>query len=164
MCSQHIPNSNWLNPISFALKLISYPHKSIKCSSPKEKTTIYLFWKRSIVWLNFTKMDKSKMPIGKEMKKMFGGGSNWQFDSRPLKVRNRPLPDLRIESAIRRWKDFAEGYKFGLDLVAIRLRNRELWAPKVPELHPGQFRDNFGTPTRESREKVTFGRGSRGVS
>jgi hypothetical protein len=85
----------------------------------------------------------------------------------PLKVGNRPLPDLRIESAIRRWKDLAEGYKFGLVHVAIRFCNWELWAPKVPGLHPGQFRDNFGTPTRESREsreKVTFGRGCRGVS
>ncbi len=90
--------------------------------------------------------------------------SNWQFDSRPLKVRNRPLPDLRIESAIRCCKDLDEGYKFGLDLVAIRLRSRELWAPKVPGLHPRQFRDNFGTPTWESREKVTFGRGCRGES
>jgi hypothetical protein len=83
--------------------------------------------------------------------------------TRPLKVGNQPLPDLRIESAIRRWKDLDEGYKFGSDLVAIRLRSWELWAPKVP----GQFRDNFGTPTRESREsweKVTFGRGSRGES
>jgi hypothetical protein len=96
-----------------------------------------------------------------------GRESNWQFDSRSLKVGNRPLPNLRIESAIRRWKDLAEGYKFGLDLIAIRLCSRELWAPKVPGLHPGQFRDNFGTPTRESREsreKVTFGRGCRGVS
>jgi hypothetical protein len=59
---------------------------------------------------------------------------------RPLKVRNRPLLDLRIESAIRRWKDLDEGYKFGSDLVAIGLCNRELRAPKVP----GQFRDNFG--------------------
>jgi hypothetical protein len=67
---------------------------------------------------------------------------NLQFDSRPLKVRNRPLPDLRIESAICRWKDLAEGYKFGLDLVAIRVCSRELWAPKVPRLHPGQFRDS----------------------
>jgi hypothetical protein len=91
-----------------------------------------------------------------------GRESNWQFDSRPLKVGNRPLPDLRIESAIRRWKDLDEGYKFGSDLVAIKLCSRELWAPKVPGLHPGQFRDNFGTPTRESREKVTFGRGCRG--
>ncbi len=31
-----------------------------------------------------------------------GRESNWQFDSRPLKVGNRYLPDLRIESAIRR--------------------------------------------------------------
>jgi hypothetical protein len=93
-----------------------------------------------------------------------GRESNWQFDSRPLKVGNRPLPDLRIKSAIRRWKDLDAGYKFGLDLVAIRRRNRELWAPKVPGLRSGQFRDNFGIPTRESREsreKVTLGRGCR---
>jgi hypothetical protein len=74
-----------------------------------------------------------------------GRESNWQFDSRPLKVRNRPLPEVRIRSAIRRWKDLDEGYKFGSDLVAIRSRNRELWAPKVPGLHPGQSRDDFGT-------------------
>ncbi len=49
-----------------------------------------------------------------------GRESNWQFDSRPLKVGNRPLPNLRIESAIRRWKDLDEGYKFGSNLVAIR--------------------------------------------
>ncbi len=74
-----------------------------------------------------------------------GRESNWQFDSQALKVGNRPLSDLRIKSAIRRWKDLDEGYKFGSDLVAIRLLSRELWAPKVPGLHPGQFRDNFGT-------------------
>jgi hypothetical protein len=93
-----------------------------------------------------------------------GRKSNWQFDSRSLKVGNRPLLDLWIESAIRRWKDLNAGYKFGSDLVAIRRRSRELWAPKVPGLHPGQFRDNFGTPSQESqesREKVTFGRGCR---
>jgi hypothetical protein len=73
------------------------------------------------------------------------------------KVENRPLPDLRIENVICRWKDLDEGYKFGLDLIAIRLRSRELWALKVLGLHPGQFRDNFGTPTWESREKEPFG-------
>jgi hypothetical protein len=71
----------------------------------------------------------------------------------PLKVGNRPLPNIRFESATRSWKDLDEGYKFGSDLVMIRLRSRELWAPKVPRLHPGQFRDNFGTPTWESQEK-----------
>jgi hypothetical protein len=66
-----------------------------------------------------------------------GRESNWQFDSRPQKVGNWPLPDLRIESAIRRWKDLDEGYKFGLDLVAIKAGSRELWTPKVSGLHPG---------------------------
>jgi hypothetical protein len=71
-----------------------------------------------------------------------GRESNWQFDSRPLKVRNRPLPDIRFESATRRWKDLHEGYNFGLNFVAIRLWSRELWAPKISGLQPGQFRDS----------------------
>jgi hypothetical protein len=85
-----------------------------------------------------------------------GQESNKQFDSWPLKVKNRPLPNLRIESAICRSKDRDKGYKFGSDLVAIQLRSRELWASKVPGLQPGQFQDNFGTPTWESREKEPF--------
>ncbi len=91
-----------------------------------------------------------------------GRESNWQFDSRSLKVGNRPFSDLRIENATWRWKDLDEGYNFGLDLVAIGLCNRELWAFKVPGLQPGQFRDNFGTPTWESREKESFGYSPRG--
>jgi len=55
-----------------------------------------------------------------------GRESNWQFDSRPLKVRNRLAPEVRIRSAIRRWKDLDEGYKFGSDLVAIQSCSREL--------------------------------------
>jgi len=52
-----------------------------------------------------------------------GQKSNWQFDSRPLKV-GRPLPDVRIESATWRWKDLNEGYNFGLNLVAIGRHSR----------------------------------------
>ncbi len=80
-----------------------------------------------------------------------GRESNWQFDSWSLEVGNRPLPDLRIESVIRRWKDLDEGYKFCLDLIAIRPGSRKLWAPKVPGLHPGQFRDsNLGVPRKRA--------------
>jgi hypothetical protein len=93
-----------------------------------------------------------------------GRESNWQFDSRPLKVGNRPLPEIRIGSVIRRWKDLDEGYKFGSNLVAIRSHSRELWAPKVPGLHLGRFRDNFGTPFRESRELMPFGCSPHGAS
>ncbi len=45
---------------------------------------------------------------------------------RPLKVGNRPLPDLRMESATWRWKDLDKGYNFASDLVAIRPESREL--------------------------------------
>ncbi len=49
-----------------------------------------------------------------------GRESNWQFDFWPLKVRNRPAPDVRWGSATRHWKDLNEGYKNSLDLVPIR--------------------------------------------
>ncbi len=83
-----------------------------------------------------------------------GRESNCQFDSRPLKVKNRPLPNVRIESATRRWKDLDEGYNFGLDLIAIRLCSRELWPFKVSGVSLGQV---FGTPFRESQQNVPFG-------
>jgi hypothetical protein len=46
-----------------------------------------------------------------------GRESNWQFDSRPLKVGNRPAPDVRWGSATRSWKALKDSYNFGLDLV-----------------------------------------------
>ncbi len=76
-----------------------------------------------------------------------GRESNWQFDSRPLKVGNRPLPDVRFERATWRWKDLDEGYNFGSDIIAIQLCSRELWRFKVPGVSPGQFRDSIsGVP------------------
>jgi hypothetical protein len=56
-----------------------------------------------------------------------------------------------------------QGLQVWLDLVAIRLCSWKLWAPKVPGLQPGQFRDNFETPTWESREKKPFGCSLRGT-
>jgi hypothetical protein len=70
-----------------------------------------------------------------------GRESNWQFDSRPLKIGNRPVPDVRSRSATRRWKALFEGYKIASDLVAIRGRGEELWLSKVPGVQPGHIRD-----------------------
>jgi hypothetical protein len=75
--------------------------------------------------------------------------SNWQFDSRPLKVGNRPLPNIRFECATWCWKDLDEGYNFSSNLVAIGLCSQELWLFKVPRVPPGQFRDSIsGVPTK----------------
>jgi hypothetical protein len=83
-----------------------------------------------------------------------GRESNWQFDSRPLKVGNRLAPDVRFGSEICRWKDLDEGYNFGSDLVAIRVQGEELWPLKVPGVQNRDTWLDFGTPTWESREKV----------
>ncbi len=72
-----------------------------------------------------------------------GRESNWQFDSRPLKVRNRPFPDIRFKCPTWRWKDLDEGYNFGTNLVAIGLYSRELWPFKVLGVLSGQFRDSI---------------------
>jgi hypothetical protein len=48
-----------------------------------------------------------------------GRESNWQFDSRPLKVENRPDPGVCRESATHRWKALKESYKFASDLIPI---------------------------------------------
>jgi hypothetical protein len=50
-----------------------------------------------------------------------GQESNCQFDSRLLKVENRPLLDFTSRSTTWRWKALDESYNFGLDLVLIRV-------------------------------------------
>jgi hypothetical protein len=55
-----------------------------------------------------------------------GRESNWQFDSRPLKVENRPNPGECSWSAIHRWKDLEESYKFSLDLIPIKVMSKKL--------------------------------------
>jgi hypothetical protein len=48
-----------------------------------------------------------------------GQESNWQFDFRPLKVRNQPDPGVCKWSATHYWKALKESYKFTLDIVSI---------------------------------------------
>ncbi len=98
-------------------------------------------------WPRIGRLDICRPSYGQKK----GRESKWQFDSRPLKVENRPLPDLQIKSATWRWKDLDEGYNVGSDLVAIRLCSRELWVLKVPGLQPGQFRDfSLGVPGKRA--------------
>jgi len=78
-----------------------------------------------------------------------GREPNWQFDSRPLKVGNRPLLDVRIENATQRWKALDESYNIDSRLVPVRVRGEELGPSKVPRVQPGHFRDSIsGVPTK----------------
>jgi len=79
-----------------------------------------------------------------------GRESNWQFDSRPLKVTNRPDFGVCRWSATHRWKALEESYKFALDLVPIGGRNEKLWTPKVPGVQIGAVSGlHFGSPWKK---------------
>jgi len=84
-----------------------------------------------------------------------GQESNWQFDSRPLKVGNWPLPDVALKNVTRSWKALDESYNFGLGLVPIWVWGKELWPSKVPGLQPGTVLGlHFGTPNKMCHSDV----------
>jgi hypothetical protein len=60
-----------------------------------------------------------------------GRESNWQFDSRPQKIWNRPDFIAFRQRATYRWKALDKGYNFFLDLVAIRGMHVKLCTSKV---------------------------------
>jgi hypothetical protein len=66
-----------------------------------------------------------------------GRESNWQFDSRLLKVGNRPYPGVCRWSAKHHWKALKESYKFASSLIPIGGRSEKLWRPKVLEVQTG---------------------------
>jgi hypothetical protein len=83
-----------------------------------------------------------------------GRESNCQFDSRPLKVRNRPLVDIASRSATQRWKALDKSYNFDLDLVPIQVWGEELWTSKVPRLQ-------LGSPGKKSHLDVASAKSCR---
>ncbi len=75
--------------------------KVLKCKCPK--------------WPRMRHLDICSSSYGQKK----GQESNWQFDSRPLKVRNRPLPGVYRSSVTWHWKALEESYNFSLDLTPI---------------------------------------------
>jgi hypothetical protein len=82
---------------------------------------------RCLKWACITHLDIWNTSYGQKK----GQESNWQFDSWPLKVGNRPDFLVCRQRATYRWKDFDEGYNFALDLILVRGLHRKLCAPKV---------------------------------
>ncbi len=112
--------------------------KVLKCRRPK--------------WPHIGHLDICSPSYGQKK----GRESNWQFDSRPLKVWNRPVPDVRSGSATWRWKALFEGYKFGSDLVPIGGRGEEIRSPKVLGVQTGTVSGlHFGSPGKKSHSDAT---------
>jgi hypothetical protein len=124
--------------ISSHLSVLGFIRKVLKCKCPK--------------WPHMSHLDICSSRYGQKK----GRESNCQFDSQPLKVGNRPLPNVRWQSATWRWKALEESYNFGLDVAPIGYCSREIWAPKVPGLQPGTIsRLLFGSPGKKRHLDVT---------
>jgi hypothetical protein len=79
-----------------------------------------------------------------------GQESNWQFDSRPLKVENRLLPEVFKRSATWCWKALEDNYNISSDLIPIRGMSKKLWMPKVPRVQSGTVSGlHFGSPRKK---------------
>jgi hypothetical protein len=124
--------------ISSHLSVLGVIGKVLKCKCPK--------------WPRMSHLDICSPSYGQKK----GRESNWQFDSRPLKVGNRPVPDVRSRSATRRWKALFEGYKFGSDLIPIGGRGEELRSPKILGVQPRTISGlHFGSPEKKSHLDAT---------
>jgi hypothetical protein len=84
-------------------------------------------------WARMSHLDICSKSYGKKK----GRESNWQFDSRPPKVGNRPNLDACKWSMTHHWKDLDESYKLALDLTLIGGLNKELWPRKVMGVQTG---------------------------
>jgi len=84
-----------------------------------------------------------------------GRESNCQFDSRPLKVENRPLPNVQFRSATWRCKALDESYNFAWDRIAIGGLLAKLWGSKVLGVPFGAISGlPFGSPGKNSHSDV----------
>ncbi len=94
-------------------------------------------------WSRMSHLDICSTSYGKKK----GQEWNWQFDSQPLKVGNRPNPSVCRWSATHRWKALKESYTFDLDLILIRGLSKKLWICKVLRVQTGTISRLFlGSP------------------
>jgi hypothetical protein len=82
---------------------------------------------RCLKWARIAHLDIRNTSYGQKK----GWELNWQFDSRPIKVGNRPDFLACRQCGTYHWKAFNEIYNFALNLIAIGGLHRKLCALKV---------------------------------
>jgi hypothetical protein len=135
MSPERTPKSSERNcrgQISLSQSVLYIIGKVLKCKCPK--------------WPCMSHLDICSPSYGQKK----GRESNWQFDSRPLKVRNRPNLLSCTQRATYRWKALDESYNFALDRTSIRGLLAKLWGSKVPGVPGGEISGlPRGSPGRE---------------
>jgi hypothetical protein len=105
--------------------------KWLQGSKPNGSRVHYIIGKllkhRCLKWARITYLNIWNTSYGQKK----GQESNWQFDSRPLKVKNQPDFLACKWHATYRWKALNEGYNFASNLISIEGFHTKLWGSKV---------------------------------
>jgi hypothetical protein len=110
-----------------------------------------LLKRRCLKWARLTHLNIWNTSYGQKK----GRKSNCQCDSRPQRVGNRPLFDVRFGSATWRWKALNESYNFASDCIAIQGLLAKLWGSKVPGVPFGAIsRLPLGNPGKNNHLDV----------
>jgi hypothetical protein len=116
--------------------------RDCKGQNPSVRRVYYIIGKllklKCLKWALVAHLDIWNTSYGQKK----GREPNWQFDSRPLKVKNQPDFLACRHHVTYRWKAFNEGYNFASNLIIIGGLHRKLCAPKLRESHLWEFRDS----------------------
>jgi hypothetical protein len=108
-----------------------FSENNCKGQNPMDCKVHYIIGKilkrRCSKWARMTHLDNSNTTYGQKK----GRESNWRFDSRPLKVGNRPNFLACRWRVTYHWKAINEGYNFASNLISLRGLHAKLWGPKV---------------------------------
>jgi hypothetical protein len=84
-------------------------------------------------WARMSHLDIYNTNYGKKK----GWESNWQFDSRPLKVGKWLDLGVCRWNATHRWENLKDNYKFTSNLIPIRGLSKKLWPCKILKVQTG---------------------------
>jgi hypothetical protein len=115
-CSPESSERNFMGQNSLPWRVLYIIEKILKC--------------RCLKWARIAHLNIWNTSYGQKK----GQESNWQFDSQPLKVGNRPNFLVCRWRVTYHWKALNEGYNFSLDLIVIRGLHRKLCALKVARI------------------------------
>jgi hypothetical protein len=108
-----------------------------------------LLKRRCLKWARITHLD-----IWNTSYDQMKGRESASFDSRPLKVENRPEILGCRQRATYRWKALDESYNFSLNRTSIQGLLAKLWGFKVPGVSQGGISGLPRGSPRESRESA----------
>jgi hypothetical protein len=110
---------------------------------------------RYLKWARIAHLDIWNTSYGQKKGREWNSRESASFDSRPLKVGNRPEILGWRKLATYRWKGLDEIYNFASDRIAIRGLLAKLWGSKVPRVPFGAIsRLPLGSPGKNNHLDV----------